>query len=359
METKRIDALQGLRGFAAVMIFLSHCRFLICVDGINRLNYLGAGGVSVFLYLSGFLAAYTVNYKSDDKNFIKTIIGKGVKFYPLHVLTFLLALPLCIESLLSYGKEGIATIFGNLLLVQAWIPISKVYFSVNDVSWYLSLFCFLIIVSPWLTKRINRLQAKTSVYLLFVIFFLETTLFIVTERLNIGTSFKHWILYVCPLTRMLDFCGGCLVFNILGSKLVRNNRRMITNIGMILLLVNMICCAFIPSEFFSTAAWSIPSSMIFLGITCFEINEDSSSSTFIRALFNNNALSWIGSISLEFFMIHKLVLRYGTEFLHISMNVSIFYRVVFYLGCFIMTSIISFALNKLNHSLTITVRSRL
>ena len=91
--------LQGLRGYAICMIFISHCNLMLNVDGRNVTDYLGALGVSVFIMLSGYLSVlnYRVNENSDIKSYFKR---KFLKFYPLHIITLLVALPLAQRSYL-------------------------------------------------------------------------------------------------------------------------------------------------------------------------------------------------------------------------------------------------------------------
>ena len=64
-RTTPIRSLQGVRGFAILLIFLSHCQYLLN-DGTNRLDYWGAAGVSLFVCLSGFLAAHGLMNRTEQ-----------------------------------------------------------------------------------------------------------------------------------------------------------------------------------------------------------------------------------------------------------------------------------------------------
>ena len=91
--------LQGLRGYAICLIFISHCNLMLNGDGRNVTDYLGALGVSVFIMLSGYFSVFhcRVNKNSDIKSYFKR---KFLKFYPLHIITLLVALPLAQRSYL-------------------------------------------------------------------------------------------------------------------------------------------------------------------------------------------------------------------------------------------------------------------
>lgn len=56
MREEKIDALQGLRGFAILMIALSHCGRLVDGSGQQLFGNTGSAGVSLFILLSGYLA---------------------------------------------------------------------------------------------------------------------------------------------------------------------------------------------------------------------------------------------------------------------------------------------------------------
>ena len=134
-EKKRtINSLQGLRGIAILLIFASHYPFLRNANGGNALAWAGALGVELFVLLSGYLFALQNDLiiPKVSTQYIKKKIGK---FYPLHLLTLICAIPFSIDLLFiqkhinTWLKLGL-----NALLMQSWVPIYGVYFSFNAVS---------------------------------------------------------------------------------------------------------------------------------------------------------------------------------------------------------------------------------
>lgn len=81
---KRLEALNGVRALATIGIFLFHSGFLLQ----------GTFPVTLFFMLSGFMMYYTKS--SLDSNFKVWVIGyfwrKVKQFYPLHFVTFVLAI---------------------------------------------------------------------------------------------------------------------------------------------------------------------------------------------------------------------------------------------------------------------------
>jgi peptidoglycan/LPS O-acetylase OafA/YrhL len=152
----RIDSLQALRAIAFTCIFLSHC------DVIPT----GPMGVSIFLILSGFLMFYSWDNKKKMpqkgiRNAFVLSIRKISKLYPLHLLTFLWMVAV---GLLVGFKGGHTLLKGilNLLLLQAWVPSAKWYFTFNKVSWYLSVCLFVYFVFPFIYRRISRMTFRKN-----------------------------------------------------------------------------------------------------------------------------------------------------------------------------------------------------
>lgn len=134
---------------------------------------------------------------------IKEQITKTIKkSYPLHFLTFLLAIPFSIQELIKPNVNVWIASFLNLILVQSWIPKTSVYFSNNAVSWYLSVYLFLMLLSPFVVRYLKQLNTKQIICLLltycckFHLCFFRVTmigaigLFIFSQLLEVLISFR-------------------------------------------------------------------------------------------------------------------------------------------------------------------------
>lgn len=83
---KKLNALQGIRALATIGIFLFHSGLLLR----------GTFPVTLFFMLSGFMMYYTksgLNQYDGFKRWTEEYVMKKLKqFYPLHIITFIIAL---------------------------------------------------------------------------------------------------------------------------------------------------------------------------------------------------------------------------------------------------------------------------
>ena len=128
---RRLDALTGLRFFAAAAIVLHH---LPGTFGIQH-GYLGnvplAQGVSVFFVLSGFVLRYAYPQLRTAREVRGFLVARVARIWPLHLLTLLAAV------LVNWNLE-ISTFLANFFLLQSWIPKGSYFFGYNAVSWSIS-----------------------------------------------------------------------------------------------------------------------------------------------------------------------------------------------------------------------------
>lgn len=317
---ERIRSLQTLRFLAITLVFLSHCSFIVGPTGGALFSSAGAFGVSVFICLSGFLTFIARSGKGAAPAPIFGLrrVGKKIwKFYPLHVVTFLAALPLATFALsgglVSRAEALVAVI--NLCLLQSWVPDSAVYFSFNAVSWFLSTYVLMIIATPFLMRLIaclkrGRKEAHRSVFVgaIAALAIIEFFLAAVSD----GWSHAHWLLYIFPPVRLLDFGAGML----LGSLYCesdrfnsRTARKTFLGGGLSAMLAVAACVAYkaqvgaaAPACFYS-AIWLVPTLLI---IGLFVVADRSG----LSCLLGFTPLVALGNISMEFFLVHQLVLRY-------------------------------------------------
>ena len=206
MENKKeniISNLQGIRGYAILLIFISHCNFGLNVKGINYTNWLGGFGVSLFIMLSGYLLMH--NYHKRKIELKSYVIKKIKKFYPLHIVTLIMAFPFAIKQLLSFDFKAWLGLLCNILLVQSWIPNSGVYFSYNAVAWYLSITIFFIFMAPVVVKFWNSVES--SVRIIAILTGLIVIDIVWCAVFN-NCSNAHWLIYIFPLIRMNGYLFG-------------------------------------------------------------------------------------------------------------------------------------------------------
>lgn len=189
-----IKSLTSLRGIFILFIFFHHCMTL----------YPGGGSTAVtfFFVLGGF--SLTLGYKdrilNTDFSYKQYLTRRCIKFYPLHWLCLIIALPFGISS---FSWISIPTFFTNALLLQTWIPVKSVYFSFNAVSWYLADTMFFAIMFPLLCKWIIRASIKGRI--LIALYFLAVYAII---AILLPSEMYHAVLYISPYMRLIDFVLG-------------------------------------------------------------------------------------------------------------------------------------------------------
>lgn len=305
---EKLIPLQGLRAFAITLVFISHCGFMENSVGGSLFNFAGAAGVSIFLVLAGFLAMY--NYRVNESpltiaSLIKRTATKANKFYPLHLIGLVLAVPIMIVA--GNYLHLIPKFLTNLFLVQSWIPASSYYFSFNTPSWYLSTYLFLLALSPALLPRIDylfrsALKPYWAAIGIFVVFVVEVAI----SALPLSFGFLHWFSYVFPPVRLFDYLAGILLAIFIRSysnELVALSPAL--SIGSIVLFGCAILYTMVYPEiqiWYYSAAWLVPSLVIIAACMGAAARRYS--------FWKWAPLVFLGDISMEFFLIHWLIIRY-------------------------------------------------
>lgn len=295
-------SLQSLRGIFAILIFLNH---------IASFDAGGDAGVAFFFILSGFVLcngyeSRICGHKISFKSFITKRFGK---IYPLHLLCFAAAIILQLRAV----DTGLLRIWAlNLLLLQSWIPISDIYFSANDVSWFLSdiLFCYAIF--PLAIRFIRKL--KTRGLLMFTIVLLAIYFTVVSI---LPASYANSIIYVNPLSRVVDFTLGIVLWQVWhGSRTTQactraealsyGTKSAIELCVVALLVGTFLAYPYVCINFATASLWWLPAIAVITVFTIFDTKGG-----VVSALLHKRPLLWFGSISFSFYMIHHLVIRYG------------------------------------------------
>ena len=199
-----INGFQGLRGFAIILIVISHCMWRENIYKNNILTWAGAWGVSIFLMISRFLAVE----KNWNQTFSIQKVGELVKYkvskyYVLYFITFLASLPFAIRE-----QRAVVVIINamiNMLQLEVLFPKSGIYFAFNSVSWYLSLDLLLTLFLPgilFFLRKMNKQYLKSSILGIWIVQFIIA--FFSDKFIN-----PNWITYISPYTRWMDyFVGG-------------------------------------------------------------------------------------------------------------------------------------------------------
>ena len=217
----RLNALTGLRTFAAVNIVLFHFSnphwFGVLAPVVNA----GYASVSFFILLSGYVLAY--NYagraragKLDITRFYK---ARFTRLYPIYLLSLILAWRMIPQEYASHTHAMFwAGMVLSPLLLQGWIP--EIATFLNTPAWTMSAESFYYLLFPWLARwkqpdRVAPVAARlAAVWMLGLI---PGTLYILVnpdgiphpDRFSTGPWLQ--VLKFTPLPHLASFVFGILL----------------------------------------------------------------------------------------------------------------------------------------------------
>lgn len=337
-----IGAFNSLKGILALMIFVHH---LHLYDGGGSL------AVAVFFMLGGFLSTlgYREKVVSSSFNYKNYLIGKAVKFYPMHWLLLLVAVPL-----MFYGAHHLLKnlcIFGiNASLLQSWIPISSVYFSGNYVSWYLSDTLAFVVVFPFILKWMLSGSKQSKILVATGIAAIYALCWIFLPK-----DYTHRFFYISPIFRIIDYMVGMAAA--LFYLEVTDKQRVKDFVSSHVTQLNLFACvcfaALIAISFaneelvlHSVVYMSIGAILlIIIGLTGGE------------GILRVSILQKFGAISFAFFLVHQMCLRY----LHLILG-KIGYDEIYIVApiAFILTTIASYFLTyKFDKTISLWLKNKI
>lgn len=205
MKKGIIGNFRGLRAYATLLIFLSHCFMLSSYEHLYIFNYLGALGVTIFLMMSGFLNVY----KYRDRNVsASTMLSKTLsKILPGHITTLVATLPLLIGVISGEVIFNVISFVINTCLLHSFVPLRSIYFGYNSVSWFFSTYIFLIIMTPRMIKTFKKISKDKYIVYIVCLYVLQIIIFFLSGL----SKYSYWIMYICPFTRMIEYMIGGLL----------------------------------------------------------------------------------------------------------------------------------------------------
>ncbi len=303
---KEIRALTGIRGLAALIVFLSHVRETLETRGLDlavaeiprRLFLVGGRQVDIFFVLSGFILALTYQNWFDrgltSDGYFKFLRRRVARIWPLHafMLTLTVALVLGaqvahIKILNGLGRFTFSTLPMDYLLVHAW-P----FFATgatddltwNPPSWSISIEFLAYLVFPvflWATVT-GRKRHPWLLLLAAVAFGFACNALVPWDR----TSFTG------VARGLSEFGLGCLTANVYGSRVaewLRSNAGAATALAVLAVVF-----AFSPDTWFGIGLVAAP---ILLAL---------SGRNFLSRFFAAPPVYFLGEISYSIYLGHFL-----------------------------------------------------
>lgn len=308
IRRKHLGALDGIRSFACLEIFCCHCLW----GG-------GALGVSMFLILSGFLLMY--RYLSVDAAALPSVTPLGLirfawkrlrKLYLLHIIMMVIVIIVqLIQDRFQTGADWTALlvrVLSHIFMVQTWVPVESVYYSLNGLSWYLSTIQFCYLCFPMLLRVVRKLDTPVKAFLsLIAVYVLQVFVAMISLRVfHINSSDHYYLTYVCPLFRIFDFTCGCLlavVFSGLPADRRSMQRHTVWEV-LAVLAVGITQFIALRTRIFFWGRFS----MIFLPASCLAILVFAVGGGYISRLFTTKIVAFFAGLTPFIFLIHYQII---------------------------------------------------
>ncbi len=345
MKPVRINSLTGLRAIVMMTIFCCHLSFLYetPLEAFYSLIKNGRFGVNFFLVLSGFVLALGYSNKVNDNtvnqdlNFVKKRISK---IYIPYILTMVLAIPLYIFNyLIEEGAFSVKLLISRLIInigmIQSVIPFLKYSTSINHVSWFISTIFIIYLFTPAILRLNNKAAKHDNLvnigFRIFAVLFIYCCVYMVIRQIEYVWFADRYlsIIYCSPLIRIFPFLMGITGYNIyclLGDCRIKNGS-----------FVEIACIAvfflwWITEDkigFPTVVTECVDMIISLLVILVFVLSRKG----IISTLLCKEKIQYLGNISMEFYLIHYLVIHYGmiaAEYLRLNNGIAVIPLTILY-----------------------------
>lgn len=310
-NTNRSEQLQFLRFIGFLLIFIWH------MDPYIPFKFPGTNGaacaVEFFILLSGFVSGFS-SYGQDIefsvKNTVSYMIHKLKKTYPLYLAVTLFSVTM--TQLPAYIAKGaysdmryvIKQLGKHLLLIQSWFP--RGYFEFSRVGWFLSTIMFLYLLNIPFRAVAGKIKKSAHPDLGFGLVALGAIIVTVIYCYVLRGTNMEFTEYVLPVARTGEYiCGmaaGYLVYDFRQKLTDRGISGIVYGVAEILILIIWIAAMYMPIKAWTyrIVHWMIPNLLL---ISVFALGLG-----FVSRLFKNRILVFLGDISFECFLLHRMVI---------------------------------------------------
>src|SRR5262245_26814613 len=315
-----LPSLSGLRFGAVLLVFGFHVYIAdLFADGAVRtaLGWMfgpGAGGVSLFFVLSGFVLTWSAQPTDTVRQFWWR---RFARIYPTHATTALVAL---VGLAVAGAGVSAAVVVPNLLLVHVWIPDHRVFFGLNAVSWFVACEAFFYAIFPFLHRAVCRLPGRALWPGSLALFAVTWAIPLAVQPLPETT--RYWAIWILPLSRLPEFVVGIFL-----ARIVREGRAPWLRVPPLaaVAVVAYFGSTLLPTDFRHVAATAAPLALLVAALGTADMARvaraksavDGDSEEEVRATStagtdaprSYRVMVLLGQYAFAFFMVHQLVLR--------------------------------------------------
>jgi peptidoglycan/LPS O-acetylase OafA/YrhL len=307
----RLPSLTGLRCFAALAVFVYHAVigpriFLQPVFNDTTLflfNAAGLNSISFFFVLSGFGLAWSARRREPAARFYWR---RFLRIYPSHFVVCVLAIAAMLVTGATFDLHHVPEAF---LLLQPWLPDVASSFGVNGVTWSLGCQAVFYLTFPLLFPLVRRIAPNRLWAWTFGIVALVCCVPLAASALfPTGPSLiwldmpaqQYWLVYMCPLSRLLEFVLGLLLARIVQTGRFPAIRPWVAWVG---LALGYLVSTFAATSTYSLVAVNVVPVLLLIGSMAERDIQGKPS------VASRPAVVWLGQLSFTFYLFHRIVLE--------------------------------------------------
>lgn len=310
MAARELKSLSGLRFPAALLVFTQHLPAWAlpahpAIEALQRAVFAQAqAALSVFFVLSGFVLAhaYARRLQADPSGRRPAgavgdfLAGRLARLFPLHLLALALILPLAAAA----GETAWLPLLAHLTLTQALVPDGAVFAAYNAPSWALSAELVFAPFFPFLLMRLTGL----STHRLFAVLAVLTALPLAGAMLaDAAGRSGFFALYINPFARLAEFASGVALQTLWrrGATGGGGTAREIAAVAALFLA--MAAAQHLPVPYRLVCLY-LPVALAMVAVLA-------TGDGAIGRLLASKPMRMLGRLSLAFYAIHFVVIRYA------------------------------------------------
>lgn len=294
-----IRPMEGLRGFAALLVFIAHYvgfvkPFIDQSTGFaaaaNAVNPVGNSGVDLFFVLSGYLIYGSLISRSQA--FTQFMSRRITRIYPVFIVMFLIYVPLSLlfpseSKIPTSAGEAVGFLLGNFFLLAGLFPITVMI----SVAWSLSYEMFYYTVIPVVISAF-RLRRRSAGW-----------------RIGFFSALALAVTGYCAVyggqPRLMMFIAGILLYEAIHSLHLRPPGSLLT----VVIVAAGLSAQLLPGTTSMGNTLQVVSLFVSFFTLCFCCFANSGA--WLRSAFEWTPLRWFGNMSFSFYMVHALAMQFA------------------------------------------------
>ncbi len=314
-KAQKIKPIQGLRIIFCIFAFTFHASgILSCRENLLGGIFEDGGKLSLtgFLIISGFLDTYLRDSTKENYGIYAEIKYKTVKFfkkyYPVHLLFLALAIPFTLWSVILKQKtlfRFIAELLAGITLTQSLIPVDSFFLSLNDVSWYLSAYLFMIpltvlakkiIVKPEKCEKPVSLIGKITITFLILL-----GLSFLVGKYVTNKELANWIQIDLFIIRAFDYVIGMFI-----GKLAKIKQYKYISFAVAFSILSLIIIRLLHGEI---PIW-LTNDVIYVPFVSVIVLGCVSGESIVNKFLSLKPMVYLGDNSFNYYISHYVILKY-------------------------------------------------